>query len=78
MVGGLDAVKTGAAAAGLTVTVIEPVLTKPLALVAVTTKVAGPGVVGVPASTPVLLFRFNPAGRLPVVTENVAPDTPTP
>ncbi len=44
--GGLDAVNTGAASAGLIVTVIEAVLTVPLALVAEIVKVDEPEALG--------------------------------
>ncbi len=66
---------TGAAAAGLTVTVIELVLSEPLPFVAVTTKDEDPGVVGVPDNTPPP-DKLNPAGRPPVVTENVGAGYP--
>jgi hypothetical protein len=44
---------------------------QPLASVAVTEMLALTEVVGVPLSTPVVLFKVNPAGRDPEVTANV-------
>ena len=43
----------------------------PNALVAVTVKVAVPAAVGVPAMTPVELFKVSPAGSEPPVTAHV-------
>ena len=43
----------------------------PKALVAVTVKVATPGVVGVPLMTPVEAFKVSPAGSVPLVTAHV-------
>ena len=69
--GGLDAVNTGAAAAGLTVIDVAEVVTVPVAFVALTVKPAVPGAVGVPASTPVVVFRLSPLGWAPEATANV-------
>ncbi len=62
---------TGAAAAGLTVTVFEPVDTVPLAFVADTVNVNPPAAEGVPDSTPVTPSRARPVGNEPVATANV-------
>src|SRR3989304_489177 len=54
-------------------TVIESALSEyaPLASITRTVKFDVPAAVGVPLITPVAVFRFNPAGRLPVATDQL-------
>jgi hypothetical protein len=56
-------------AALITVIVKVPVLVDPVTLVALSTKVKVPGVVGVPVIAPVEVFRLSPPGKAPENTE---------
>ena len=77
VVGGEDAVNTGAVWAGFTVIVIEGVTASGLMpFVAAIVNVAGPAAVGVPDRTPVVVFRLSPAGRAPEFTRNVGAGLP--
>ena len=75
--GGVDAVNTGAAWAWLTVIVREGVTASGLTpFVAAIVNVAGPAAVGVPDRTPLVVFRFSPAGSAPESTRNVGTGLP--
>ncbi len=67
---------TGAAAAGLTVIVLDPVDTVPLSFVADTVNVNSFAVEGVPDKTPVNGSRARPVGNEPVATAKVGSGYP--
>ncbi len=62
--------KAGAAAAGLTVIVMDELVSAPEAFAAFTVKLNDPATVGVPDSAPPTA-RLSPVGRAPLSTANV-------
>ena len=66
-------------ATGVAATVpVKVRLVEPALLVAVTVKLYGPAVVGVPEMTPVVVFNVSPAGSEPPVTAYVGAGVPLP